>query len=95
MVNRTLLEVRVLPGASRDAVDGELPGGRIRVRLRARAVEGAANDSLVDFVAARLGLARRSVTILRGHRSRQKTLELEGLDSYEARSRLLEDEKSS
>jgi uncharacterized protein (TIGR00251 family) len=95
MVNRTLLEVRVLPGASRDAVDGELADGRIRVRLRARAVEGAANDSLVDFVAARLGLARRSVTILRGHRSRQKTLELEGLDSYEARSRLLEDPSRS
>ncbi len=89
MVNRTLLEIRVLPGSKRDAVDGELADGRVKVRLRARAVEGAANDSLVEFIAEKLGLARRSVTILRGHRSRQKTLELEGLDSYEARSRLL------
>ena len=66
-----------------------------RVRLRARAVKGAANDSLVEFVAARLGLAKRLVTILRGHRSRQKTLELEGLDSYEARARLLEGSRKS
>ena len=88
MSQAALLEVRVLPGAKNDAVEGTLADGRIKIRLRARAVEGAANEALVEFVAERLGVARRAVRILRGERSRMKTLEVDGLGPREARDRL-------
>ena len=83
------LDVRVQPGAKRDSVEAAADDGRLKIRLRARAVEGAANDALVEFVAKRLGVPRRAVRILAGERSRMKTLEIDGLDPREARGRLL------
>jgi len=67
-----------------------MPDGRVKLRLRARAVEGAANEALVKLVAARLGVPRRAVRIVIGAAARMKTLEVDGLDSAEARRRLLE-----
>ncbi len=84
------LLVRVVPGASKDAVEGAMADGRIKLRLRARAVEGAANEALVAFVAKRLGLPRRAVRIASGGAARLKTLEVDGLEAEEARRRLLE-----
>jgi uncharacterized protein (TIGR00251 family) len=86
------IDVRVVPGASRDQVDGEMGDGRLKIRLRAKAVEGAANEALVEFVARRLKLARWAVSIAYGAHSRQKTLQLEGVDAAAARAQLLKDE---
>ena len=55
------LSLRVVPGGSRDAVEGEMADGTIKVRLRARAVEGAANEALIEFVARVLGVPRRAI----------------------------------
>ena len=87
---RTRLDVRVSPGASGDEVDAVMADGRIKIRLRAKAVEDAANEALVKFVAARLGIAARDVRIATGLRSRAKTLEISGLAEADVRARLLE-----
>jgi len=67
------IHVHVQPGASRSELAGE-HGDALRVRIRARAVEGAANDALIEFLADRLGLARRDVRLIRGDKSRRKSL---------------------
>ena len=59
------------------------------IRLAAPPVEGAANDALVAFLSDRLGLPRRSITILSGEKSRDKRVRIEGLDEAAARERLL------
>jgi uncharacterized protein len=51
--------------------------GVIKIRIAAPAVENAANLALVEFVAAALGVAKRSVRIVSGHASRRKVLEIE------------------
>jgi uncharacterized protein len=89
-VNRTLLDVRVSPGASRDQVEGLMADGRIKIRLRAKAVEDAANEALVKFVADCLRIGPRSVWIVTGLRARMKTLEISGLAEADVRARLLE-----
>ncbi len=81
------VSVRVHPGASREAVT-LLPDGSLDVRLRARAVEGQANASLIDALAARLGLRRRDIAIASGVRSRQKRVRLALASSAELRQRL-------
>lgn len=68
------------PGAAREEVAG-LHGGRLKIRLTARAVEGAANAALVEFLAARLGAARRDVAILSGETSRVKRVAVRGCRS--------------
>jgi len=66
-----ILDLYVQPGASRTGFDGT-HGGRIKVKLQARAVDGAANQALVEFLAGHYGVAKRSVRIAAGLKSRLK-----------------------
>lgn len=70
------IQVRVIPRARRDAVGGER-NGRLLVRTTAPPADGAANKAVVGLVAAHLGVPRRSVTIVAGERSRDKTLRVQ------------------
>ena len=74
------VEVRVQPRAKRNAL---LPAseGRWKLYLTAPAVEGQANQALVEFFAKRLGIARSRVRLLSGERSRQKVVALEGISA--------------
>jgi uncharacterized protein YggU (UPF0235/DUF167 family) len=63
-------------------------GEAIRVRLTAAPVDGAANEALVRFLAARLDVARSAVTLVSGHTGRAKLVEVEGLSADEAGRRL-------
>jgi uncharacterized protein YggU (UPF0235/DUF167 family) len=52
-------------------------------------VDGAANAALVAYVAERLGLPRSRVTIVAGEKSRDKRVQIEGVDEASARAKLL------
>jgi uncharacterized protein (TIGR00251 family) len=69
--------VRVQPRASKDEVAGEM-GGALKVRLQAPAVEGRANEGLVEFLAQLLKRPKAAVRILSGERSRTKRIEISG-----------------
>lgn len=69
--------MQVQPGAARNEAKG-LHGGRLRIRLAARALEGAANAALVEFLAERLGAAKRDVAIVAGKTSRRKRIRVRG-----------------
>jgi uncharacterized protein (TIGR00251 family) len=62
--------------------------GALAVRLAAPPADGAANEELVSLLSRVLGVARREVTIVRGHGSRTKLVELRGLQPDEIRLRL-------
>jgi uncharacterized protein (TIGR00251 family) len=81
------LDLKVVPNAPRDEVAGWL-GAALKVKVRAPAIDGRANDALLAFLAARLGLPRREVTLVRGDKSRQKVVRVDGLDLAEVRRRL-------
>ena len=61
-------------GSSRDAI--ELSGGKLLVRVRARAVDGQANDAVITLVAKALGLAPSRLRLLRGSAAREKLLQV-------------------
>lgn len=67
------LAIHVQPGASKSELAG-MHDAALKVRIRARAVEGAANAALIEFMAGRLGVAKRDVILIRGDKSRNKTL---------------------
>ena len=50
------------------------------VRVTAPALEGRANRAVCRVVADRLGVAPSQVTIVRGERSRDKVLDVRGID---------------
>lgn len=64
--------------------------GALALRLRARPVEGAANDSLPRFLGRVLNLAPSRITLVGGERSRHKTVAVAGLDAGTLRRRLRE-----
>lgn len=82
------VELKVIPGASRDEVVGE-NGGVIRVKLRAPPVDGRANEALLEFLAERLGLRSSSLRLVTGATSRRKLVAIAGLSLAEVRQRLL------
>ncbi|MEW6363760.1 MAG: DUF167 domain-containing protein [Acidobacteriota bacterium] len=81
------LEIKVQPRASRDALEIDA-AGKLRLRLRAPAVEGEANRAAMRFLADHFGVAPSRVKLLRGSSSRHKVFEIEGVDPEEARRRL-------
>jgi len=80
------------PGASVDRIEGwdTDPDGRtvLKVRVRARPIEGEANDALTRLLAKTLGLSRSSVVLERGGQSRLKRIAIEGLDDETLHDRL-------
>src|SRR5437879_8822969 len=83
---------RSQPRASKDEIAGEM-GGALKVRLRAPAVEGRANEALVEFLAELLKTPRSAVSILSGERSRVKRIEIRGVTRQQVLS-LLAHERS-
>lgn len=73
-----IIAVRVQPRASKDEVVGEYAGA-LKIRLLAPAVEGRANEALIDFLAQLLNTPKAAVRILSGDRSRTKRVEIRGV----------------
>lgn len=76
-----------MPNAPRNEVAGWL-GAALKVKVHAPALEGRANEELCEFLAEALQLPKRAVTLLRGEKSRQKVVRLDGIDLAEVRRRL-------
>lgn len=66
-----MLTLQVQPNAKRTEVAG-IHGDALKIRVRAPALDGRANDTLLDFVAGRLLVKRAQVNLLQGDRSRRK-----------------------
>lgn len=82
------LSIRVLPRSRKDAIEWE--GGTLKVHLHAPPVEGAANAALVALLSKRLHVPKRTISIVRGTTSRQKTVEIADLSLEEVERRLRE-----
>ncbi len=71
--------IHVTPGASRAGVLGTFDDA-LRVRVTARAVEGGANQEVLESLARAFGVRASAVRIVRGHHSRLKVVLIEGDD---------------
>lgn len=70
--------LRVQPGAKRDALLGK-HAHAWKISLRAPAAEGKANRACVEYIAALLGVRRSAVAVIKGQKSRDKVIAIEGL----------------
>jgi uncharacterized protein (TIGR00251 family) len=68
-----VLTLHVQPGAKRTGVAGQ-HGDALKIRLAAPPVDGKANAELVRFLAEAFGVPQRSVLLVRGEASREKTV---------------------
>lgn len=82
------LPVKVVPGASRTRLQGEL-GGRAKIAVAAPPEKGKANDALAGYLAKQLGIRRQAVTVIQGQTSPTKTVHLAGVTAEDVRAWLV------
>jgi uncharacterized protein len=83
----TRLRLRVSPGATRPGVVGR-HGDGWKVRVAEPPERGRANDAVLALLARTLGVPRASLTLVSGHGTRDKVVELDGLEPDEVERRL-------
>ena len=82
-----ILRVRLTPRSSRNAIEG-VHDGVVQAKVTAAPVKGAANQALCELIARGLNLPRTAVNIRSGASGRVKSVEVLGIESEEAISRL-------
>jgi uncharacterized protein len=74
------VEVRLRPGGGADELRG-IRDGVLQARVSAPPVDGRANRALCRLIAKRVGVAPSRVSIVRGEKSRDKLVQVGGIDS--------------
>ena len=82
-----LLNVKVVPGASRDRVAGKYGDG-IKVQVSAPPEGGRANRAVEQVLAEALGVKAQQVRVVKGHAQPRKVVEVEGVERGELMARL-------
>lgn len=72
------LQLKVIPGAARSGI--EWYGERLKVKVSAVAERGRANEAVLALLAERLQVPPSSLTLVAGHVTPLKTVEIRGLD---------------
>jgi hypothetical protein len=85
-----IFAVRVQPCASKDEILGEIAGA-LKIRLQAPALEGRANEALIEFLAELLKTPKAAVRILNGERSRIKRVEIRGVTKQQIERLFMQD----
>ena len=81
------LNVKVVPGSSRDRMVGRYGDG-IKVQVSAPPEGGKANQAVVEVIAAALGVKPQQVQIARGHGQPRKVVEISGMELADVLARL-------
>ena len=85
-----IFAVRVQPRASKTEIVGEMAGA-LKIRLQAPALEGRANEALIEFLAQLLKTSKGAVRILSSERSRIKRLEIRGVTKQQIERLVMQD----
>lgn len=73
----TLLSVKLQSRASKNEICAPR-GDELKIQVTAPPVDAAANQALVEFLAEKLDCARNRVELIRGQKSRRKTVKFHG-----------------
>lgn len=73
---RLFIEAR--PGSKRDALE-EGPAGQLLLRIRAPAVDGKANERIIDLLSKFLGVPKKKIELAKGEHSKIKEIRIAGM----------------
>ena len=73
-----VLQVHVVARSAKCEVAG-IQGDALKLKITAPPVEGQANAECIRFLSDILGIKKKQVRILGGHKSKKKTVAIEGI----------------
>ena len=74
-MEKNLLLIYLQPGAHKDEIIGQYGDPpRLKIKISAPPIDGAANKALINFLAKTLKLSKSNIEIIRGHTSKNKDL---------------------
>lgn len=77
--NGIMIRVKVQPRSSKKGIGG-VTGDVLKVYLTSPPVDGAANEQLIEVLSEELGVKKSAVHIVRGLSSREKAVEVRGVE---------------
>jgi uncharacterized protein (TIGR00251 family) len=72
---KVYLNIKVTPNAHKNEITG-ISANRLCIRIASPPESGKANTSLYDFLAVTIGCAKRDVILIKGAKSRLKTISI-------------------
>lgn len=82
------LAIRVQPRSSRDEIIVDPTSDQLKVRITAPPVDSAANKAMLKFIAKSLGIPPRTASLIRGEKSRNKTVLVTGTQAQTVAGKL-------
>ena len=79
--NGLVLSVWVQPGSNKNEIQS-ITEDTLKIKVTSPPKEGQANKACKEFLAKELGIKRYQVEIIRGHKSRKKTMKITGITQY-------------
>lgn len=78
------MDVHVIPGSSRDGIMGVNPWRKtLDISLKEKPVDGGANKSLIELLSTELGVDKENISIVKGHKIRDKRVFLKGCYEFD------------
>ncbi len=74
------LKIKVEARSSAKGIAGSI-GDIVKIKLHAPPVGGAANEELIEVLSEEFRIKKRAIKIISGRSSRNKVIEIEGIDS--------------
>lgn len=75
---KTVLKVKVIPNAPKTEII-EWMGDVLKIKIKAQAQDGAANDALIEHLAKQLKLHKSQIHVISGATARLKLINIEGV----------------
>jgi uncharacterized protein (TIGR00251 family) len=72
------ITIRLQPASNKDEITGWMGDGTLKVKVKAKPMEGQANASLINLLSKRLQIPKSRIEIVMGDKSKQKTIRVQG-----------------
>jgi len=69
-----------MPNAHANQINSVLSDGTFKIKIKAQPISGKANKELIAFLADILSIRKSNVIIISGEKSKNKIIELEGIE---------------
>ena len=74
-----IIRLKISPNASKNEIIRSSDG--IKIKITAQPIDGKANKCLVEFISKKYKIPKRSIEIVRGETSKEKTILIKNLDN--------------